>query len=313
MERGAHMRIRTGVVIEVGVLAHRVLCSNRRGRIVAVFDRSLYAVFGDDWICIGSKTIGSGPLHVLSEGIAPSWFSLGQDIAVTDSTLLVGDARLIGLGAAPVWSPKPPPDWTRKTLHAGILAVDDAWSVAPMEEGLAASGCPQLPSGPTRILAAAMPGIAALRRSIEAGLRDQKPALSDESEIIELIGLGPGLTPSGDDLLGGALLALARLGLSDRRDLLWNTLRTHIDRTNDISAAHLRSAASGYAASALHEAIDATVIGRTDHIALALAAVSRIGHSSGRDAFAGALIVLRAVDVCAFRGSGAMQQSAVAA
>src|SRR5205085_8343634 len=87
---------RACVVVEVGALAHRVLCSNRRGRIAAVFDRSLYAVFGDDWICIGAKTIGSGPLHVLCEEIAPGWFSLGQCIAVTDSAFLVGDARLIG-------------------------------------------------------------------------------------------------------------------------------------------------------------------------------------------------------------------------
>ena len=261
-----------------------------------MFDRSLYGVFGDDWICIGSKAIGSGPLHVLCDGNFSGWFSSGQDIAVADTALLVGEVRLIGLDAAPVWSPKPPPDWTHKTLRAGILAVDDAWRVAETEEGLAAFGCLQLPSAQTHVLAAAMPGIAALRRSIEAGLRGQTPVPADGEKIIELIGLGPGLTPSGDDFLAGALLALARLGLSIRAMHCGIVLRAHLDRTNDISAAHLRSAASGYAASALHEAIDATISGRTDQIAPALAAVSSIGHSSGRDAFAGAMVILRAVD-----------------
>jgi hypothetical protein len=312
MEGGTHIRTRGGVVVEVGALAHHILRRERRGRIAAVFDRSLYAAFGDDWICIGAKAIGSGPLHVLCEGIAAVRFSLGQEVVVEDSAILAGDVRLTGLDAAPVWSPKPSPDWTPETLRAGILAVDDAWHAAPAEEGLAASGCPQLPVAPSNVLAAAVPGIAALRQLIEAGLRGDKAAPADKEKIVGLIGLGPGLTPSGDDFLAGALLALASLGLSDMRDALWNTLRAHLDSTNDISVAHLRSAASGCAASALHEAIDATISGRIDNIAPALVAVSAIGHSSGRDAFAGALVVFRAVEACALRG-GATQPSAVAA
>src|SRR5437762_3556126 len=112
MRPGAPERTGVRVVTEVGVLAHRTLRRKRRGRIAAVFERSLYAVFDDDWICIGSKAIGSGPLHVLCEGLAPRRLSPGQEIAVTDTALLVGDVRLTDLDAAPVWSPPPSPDWT---------------------------------------------------------------------------------------------------------------------------------------------------------------------------------------------------------
>ena len=91
MGSGIQMRARTSVVIEVGTLAHRVLRRERRGRIAAVFDRSLYAVFDDNWICIGSQAIGSGPLHVLCDGIVFDRFSPGQDIAVTDTALVAGD------------------------------------------------------------------------------------------------------------------------------------------------------------------------------------------------------------------------------
>src|SRR5215203_3274191 len=132
---------RPGAVTEVGVLARRALGHKRRGRIAAVFDRSLYAVFDDDWICIGSKAIGSGPLNVLCGGIALGRFSPGQEIAITDTALLLADVKLSGVDVAQVWSPAPPPDWTRESLHAGILAVDRLWHVTPMEEGLAASGC----------------------------------------------------------------------------------------------------------------------------------------------------------------------------
>ncbi|XIA64261.1 DUF2877 domain-containing protein [Bradyrhizobium sp. TZ2] len=130
---------------------------------------------------------------------------------------------------------------------------------------------------------------------VEAGLRGQRCTARDYQGIIALIGLGPGLTPSGDDLIGGALVALASLSRLATRDALWRSCRAHLDRTNEISAAHLRSAALGYAAAPLHEAIHATIAGQVDRIKPALAALSRIGHSSGLDAFAGALMVARAV------------------
>src|SRR3954451_15759834 len=190
-------------VVELGLLAHRTLRRGRRGRIAAVFDRSLYATFDDDWICIGHTAIGSGPLHVLCDGIAVGELSAGQEIAVNDTAVFVGDAELSDLDAAPVWSPPPPPDWTHETLHAGIRAVDSTWHVAAWDDGLAAAGCAQLLSAPSRTVAAAMPAIAALKRAIGAGLRGQEAALVDGTETIGLIGLGPGLTPSGDDLLGG--------------------------------------------------------------------------------------------------------------
>src|SRR3954470_2253479 len=96
MRRGASERGGARVV-EVGLLAHRTLRRGRRGRIAAVFDRSLYAAFDNDWICIGHNTIGSGPLHVLCNGLAVAGLSPGQEIAVNDTGLFVGDAELTDL------------------------------------------------------------------------------------------------------------------------------------------------------------------------------------------------------------------------
>jgi hypothetical protein len=287
---------------EIGVLARRVLRRQRRGRITAVFERCLYAVLGDEWICIGQNAIGSGPLHVLCAGIVPHRFPPGQEIAIVDATMKVGDVTLAGLDAAPVWTPAPPPAWTQESLRAGLAAVDDLWRISPAEEGLAAAGCSRSPVAPSRVLTAAAPGLGTLQRLIDASLGGNSRNLRDDLEIAGLIGLGPGLTPSGDDLLGGALVALASLGRDRTRDVLWNACRIHLERTGEISAAHLRCAARGYAASALHDAIHAAMSGRADLVAPAIAALSRIGHSSGRDAFAGALIVLRAVVRLAPRG-----------
>jgi len=109
-----------------------------------------------------------------------------------------------------------------------------------------------------------------------------------------LIGLGPGLTPAGDDFVGGALIALrasGRAALANRVSA-W-ALALAEEGTGKISRAHLRCAAEGEGHEALHELLSALQKGKQD-IDHALAALARIGHSSGLDAAAGALLSLAA-------------------
>ena len=54
-------------VREMGFLAEAILRRGRRGRVVAVFESSFYAVFDSDWICVGLSHFGSGPLHVVCD------------------------------------------------------------------------------------------------------------------------------------------------------------------------------------------------------------------------------------------------------
>jgi hypothetical protein len=111
----------------------------------------------------------------------------------------------------------------------------------------------------------------------------------------ELIGLGPGLTPSGDDFVGGALIALRAAGRVElaERVAAW-ALRLAERRTSRISRAHLACAAAGEGHEALHQLLAALEKGEAA-IARALDALDRVGHSSGRDAAAGALLSLDAV------------------
>lgn len=98
-----------------------------------------------------------------------------------------------------------------------------------------------------------------------------------------LIGLGPGLTPAGDDFVGGAMIALRAWGHGAlaNRIAAW-ALPLARERTNRISRAHLECAAQGEGHAALHDWLD----GFGDE---ALERLSRIGHTSGLDAAAGAL------------------------
>ncbi|MHC2461688.1 oxamate carbamoyltransferase subunit AllH family protein [Bradyrhizobium embrapense] len=274
--------------VEVGLLADRALRDRAVGQVVAMFERSLYAVIDGIWICVGRTGIGSGPLHVVGDFRWPS-LAVGDPVRVADSILWIGATPFANLATRSVWAPPAVPNWSISSLRRGLDAVDEVWVGGLIAEGLAAVGSAHAPSDTSALVRAAMPGLAALERVL-AGADDDADR---EPGLASLIGLGPGLTPSGDDLIGGALIALATFGRNESRDALWDRCRMLLDGTNDISRMHLRAAALGYGAAALHAAIHTTMSGETAGVRGAVTALAAIGHTSGLDAFAGGLIVLR--------------------
>jgi hypothetical protein len=109
-----------------------------------------------------------------------------------------------------------------------------------------------------------------------------------------LLGLGPGLTPSGDDLLCGALVALHAIGRVDAaEDLYAAIVSTSSAATSLLSWASLEAAAGGQVGEPLH----ALVVGLLENrrIDRELVDLSRVGHTSGWDALAGATMVLQAI------------------
>lgn len=104
--------------------------------------------------------------------------------------------------------------------------------------------------------------------------------------LYHLIGLGIGLTPSGDDFLCGFLAGLQMYGSSScaqaLRERLKSVIYSHLDRTNEISAAFLRCAACAQFSAPVHLLRDPDVT--ADRIYQAFSAV---GHSSGIDTLCG--------------------------
>src|SRR5258706_3974499 len=68
-------------------------------------------------------------------------------------------------------------------------------------------------------------------------------------------GLGPGLTPAGDDALSGILFAFRALGGPTVEPALVSVARSV--RTNDLAAAILEAAAGGYHIEPLHDLVTA--------------------------------------------------------
>ena len=219
------------------------------GEVCAAFRRSFYLRFpGERYVCVGDVSLGRGPLNALVADLHVP--ALGERIAVT---------------VASVWQP---------TL-ADSIQIDSFRSATPPDEGL---GC--LLTGRHNALAEhALPSIDALDQWLRHGL-----AVPPDAEA--LIGLGPGLTPSGDDYLGGMMVALHALGRDGQGRALWRWLQPRLAaRTSAISAAHLAAAAEGEAHEVLHQVLQNVS---------PPSALDAVGHCSGWDALAGAAAVLRA-------------------
>jgi hypothetical protein len=276
-------------------------------RVVAVFSRSFYLANALGGLaCIGPAGLGGGPLNMLCalpDGL--DWqvagLRTGDAVSWDGGYLLAAGRFRFSLASAVAWRPTPPPmNWDVATLAAGLVllsrlgadqAATDGFAplVAPLasrrldDPGISASNSP--------LLQLAWPCIASLADWLASGRNAAPPA---SAEI--LIGLGPGLTPSGDDLIGGALIALRALGHVGMAARLgeW-VLPLARQRTGAISAAHLACAAAGEGSLALHDLIAALLTPDAPGLAAAVATLAAIGHSSGWDMLAGVALAAAAV------------------
>jgi hypothetical protein len=111
----------------------------------------------------------------------------------------------------------------------------------------------------------------------------------DAKEITsKLAGLGPGLTPSGDDYIMGALYAAWIIHpFTVARVLAHETANTAAPLTTSLSAAWIRSAGKGDAGILWHDFFDALVSTSTPRMQETMKKILAVGETSGADALAG--------------------------
>lgn len=103
------------------------------------------------------------------------------------------------------------------------------------------------------------------------------------SAVADLVGLGPGLTPAGDDVLCGLLLGLRATGRERDRASLERLVLPQLHRTTALSGTLLRQAARGYAVPPVATLLRAWHREEQPAALRALAAeVAGVGHTSGR-------------------------------
>lgn len=122
--------------------------------------------------------------------------------------------------------------------------------------------------------------------------RDDPTAAVASAE--RLIGLGPGLTPAGDDFVGGAFFARAAFGRTSATAMDWARATERVRamaarRTHPISAVLLSDLLAGEGHEPLHDLASALTADAASAAVDAMARLVRIGHSSGWDLLAGFL------------------------
>ncbi|MBS3939403.1 MAG: DUF2877 domain-containing protein [Actinobacteria bacterium] len=190
--------------------------------------------------------------------------------------------------------------WWRPRPALPTVAADDLARCCEDLDLLLATAAPPLP------IALAAP-VARLRTALHG--EDIAAALA---QVDGLLGLGPGLTPSGDDLLCGLLSAIALLGPAvgapaERRVAAARVVGAAVvarapAATTSISAALLAHAVHGEVSDVAADVVHA-LAGRQP-LAPAVRALLAVGATSGRDLTAGLLAGARVVS------SGVLSRSA---
>ena len=281
----------------IGAAARRALAEGMRGTVIAAFRRSFYIDGGAGRLaCLGPLGMGAGPLNILVADMPQESPTVRARVSVVGDRLSVEGWRTADLAGARGWRPAAA-TWTDASLGQAALLLNIAIAGRLPSEGLA----PLIFAGRAddAVARKAQPAMAGLRAWLQRWLDDGQSVPSSSGsdavspDVAGLLGLGPGLTPSGDDVLGGLLVTLRSLGKTATADELAAFVDQHAaTRTNAISLAHLAAAASGQGSAALHDALAAAAAGDKRRLAEAVTALAAIGHVSGWDALAGAALAL---------------------
>ncbi|MBI5298481.1 MAG: DUF2877 domain-containing protein [Chloroflexi bacterium] len=138
-------------------------------------------------------------------------------------------------------------------------------------------------------------------RAILAAAEGCRPPAEDA--VGALIGLGTGLTPSGDDLLAGYMAGVccAARGKAERLEYLstfTNVVMRHAHGTNDISRTYLHHAARGRVSSRLFHLASAICGGaELQHVRACVESAMQVGHTSGMETVTGLLFGLGVWDI----------------
>jgi hypothetical protein len=230
------------------------------GVVRACFSQAVHVEIGRDLLVIVQPPSPPGPLHLRVEPL--------PHVAPGDGCRLMGGRLRVGqdgidLHAVPRWRPAP--------IGRPLLGV-------------------ALPHSSRSALAGERDLVRAVATSLRAGDLD--------GVAHSLGGLGPGLTPAGDDVLAGIVLTLHASGVDEAR------LRTAVERvvTSDLARAYLRWAARGQSIAPAHEVLHALTTGDVEDVAATSSALCSHGASSGADLLLGIDLAVASLPLVSVRG-----------
>jgi hypothetical protein len=244
----------------------------RTARIMQSF-RHAVNLLGDDgrFFAIVSAAIGTAPFAITLLEDDPAfdqWLPPKTAVTITSHAIQTS-LHTIDLTQAALWHPRP--QWPR--LHHLSWK---AW--LPLFPALLAE-CGFAP--------ASLPRVQTAVSQLQYAIAHNQPAHAQKAAAA-LAGLGSGLTPAGDDLLAGAMLAIWAQWPADRAAPFCQKMyETAVPLTTTLSQAWLKAASLGEAAAAWHELVEGLALFSETAVHQAITRIQQTGHTSGTDALTG--------------------------
>ncbi len=241
----------------LGVGALIALRAGGEGVVVATFPRACYVSLPAGLIALVVGGVPAGPIHVVVNSELAG-VRRGAPARVVDGDLEI-DGLVVGLANAEPWrGPLPPP--AELAAHVDVLRTATR----------GASGSALL-SDPYRA------------RADRARELLGRGALEDAARL--LVGVGPGLTPSGDDALAGIVFAIRATAGPGVESL--TTRAAEAGTTGAISRGFLRWAARGQALEPAHHLLVSATDGDAEGAARSARRMAGMGETSGVDVLLG--------------------------
>jgi hypothetical protein len=287
-------------VTQVGMQAHRILAGDQIGSVFGVVRRGTYLHFESGWVVFLSFGLFHGPLTLNLGGDIEPIQALQPGVKVRVHAGAIGfsepDFEIVTRGT-PVWAaPAPsrsPVSRVERAENLASIARSRLAGPRSVESGplLPALFEPVSPEAEPGGLASQHPDLAGVREALRGGQANRIA-----SALEPFLGWGIGLTPSGDDLAIGFILALNRWGDTLRPGLDVAALNqalisAALEKTTALSASMIRCASIGQADERLIRPLDGILTGDPDPEACA-AYLDQWGHSSGSDVLAGMALAI---------------------
>ena len=290
----------------VGATADQILRKpGFTGRVLAVGSKAAFIISHQSHILAVSRPDQQPHPRAVLSGMDLRSFTVGMPVSVQGEDVLFGGREAISLGQKPPWRRQPLGPGCGVSLEnasRGFDRVLDAALAIHQGENLGLAlpditassttvGMGRPPSAGSPLTGAA---IELIRRIVPVCRSGRIDLAMPEAEA--LIGLGPGLTPSGDDFVGGLLFAAYHLKEAFPGELAWDAetigglIARSCSMTNAISQALLSDFALGQGYEAIHDLMDGILTGDADFGAEThVIRVTSIGNSSGWDMLTGLL------------------------
>jgi hypothetical protein len=282
----------------------------RVGTVHSVFNKATNITFDETLLALLSDELPRMPnsvrLHSVDTGKLLPGLQPGMEVCVGNNTLVIPACDFsLHLSGTPLWEPRPDVTaykWSRETVAQHTRLLTQFLAEKQYEEGLAPMVGPlflEQPFQETPLSRMALPKLRLLAQA--SWLQD---IASIEEATLGLAGLGPGLTPSGDDVLGGfaAIMALLSPQLSadsiSRKHIASTIAEVAKPRTTKLSSVLLEFASQGEVSEQLGSLLLTLMLPVEEFETVQKAAdrVLAFGASSGGDTLLGMLLGLRALE-----------------